>query len=217
MTDAEVTNLVILRNPEEIYHAIITTKIGELPEFPAGYRTLEEVSQFLDEYYSEKWQAGFTATVDPVSDLTEALRVALGENQCSDNSIPPPLSNSGELQVNNEAGNDNEQPRVPQTNLSEQRQRAANTSLNDIAKFIHLPIEEAAKEIGLCITTLRRIRREKKLGRWPFRKINSAQKKISSLLSSNDPQQLALAGNEISRLLQEIENIYQEALGGGRD
>ncbi|GKV50095.1 hypothetical protein SLEP1_g56811 [Rubroshorea leprosula] len=138
------------------------------------------------------------------------------ENQYCEEFNPPPSSNSEELQGNNKAGNDNEQLRVPKTNLSEQRQRTGKITLKEIGNYFHLPIEEAAKKMRLCPTVVKKICRRDGLARWPHRKIKSMERQISywaGLLSSNDPQESARAQNEILRLQHEIENICQGAVG----
>jgi hypothetical protein len=35
----------------------------------------------------------------------------------------------------------------------------------------HLPIEQAAKKLGVCVTVLKRICRTQNISRWPYRKV----------------------------------------------
>jgi hypothetical protein len=41
----------------------------------------------------------------------------------------------------------------------------------ELAKYFHLPIAEAAKELGVCATVLKKICRKNGISRWPHRKV----------------------------------------------
>ncbi|GLT25617.1 hypothetical protein SLA2020_007370 [Shorea laevis] len=223
----EFTTLEIHGRLGMISHAVLEVQLNMETLSPSYHhqmfdfckKSLEEVKQFLVQYCLERRQAGFFVISDPFSVFYEALCTGFvwAESQYCDEFNPPPSSNSEELQGNNKGGNDNEQPRVPKTNLSEQRQRTGKITLKEIGNYFHLPIEEAAKKMRLCPTVVKKICRRDGLARWPHRKIKSMERQISywaGLLSSNDPQESARAQNEILRLQQEIENICQGAVGG---
>lgn len=53
----------------------------------------------------------------------------------------------------------------------EQRERTKNMTLKDVCKLFDLPIEQAAKEMKVCVTVLKKICRKGGLPRWPHRKV----------------------------------------------
>ena len=42
-----------------------------------------------------------------------------------------------------------------------------------LSKYFHLPIVEAAKELGMCTTMLKKLCRRCGISRWPYRKVNT--------------------------------------------
>lgn len=55
-----------------------------------------------------------------------------------------------------------------------QRERAAKMKLSDFSDYFHLPIDDAAKEVNLCPTVVKKICRKEGLARWPHRKVPSS-------------------------------------------
>ncbi|CAI5507185.1 unnamed protein product [Closterium sp. Naga37s-1] len=51
--------------------------------------------------------------------------------------------------------------------------------LEDVSPFFHLPIEEAARELGVCSSALKRRCRRLGIKRWPFRKVRSMSNSLS--------------------------------------
>ena len=45
--------------------------------------------------------------------------------------------------------------------------------MTDLAQHFHLPINAAAKELGICPTVLKKICRRNGMRRWPHRKVGS--------------------------------------------
>ena len=43
--------------------------------------------------------------------------------------------------------------------------------LKDLAKYFHLPIDDAAKEMKLCASAIKGICRKEGMERWPYRKV----------------------------------------------
>ncbi|KYQ89275.1 RWP-RK domain-containing protein [Tieghemostelium lacteum] len=60
-----------------------------------------------------------------------------------------------------------------------------------LSKYFHLPINDVAKELGICATMLKKICRRNSIPRWPHRKIKSLNKMIENLESSlqNNPSE----------------------------
>jgi len=56
-----------------------------------------------------------------------------------------------------------------------------NISFDELSKYFHLPINQVAKELGVCATILKKICRRNGIPRWPHRKIKSLDKMISNL------------------------------------
>lgn len=54
-----------------------------------------------------------------------------------------------------------------------QRERTAKMQLEEIAKYFHLPLTEAAKELQICTSSLKAICRRYRIARWPQRKVFS--------------------------------------------
>ena len=53
-----------------------------------------------------------------------------------------------------------------------QRERTGKLKMSDLAQFFHLPINAAAKELGICPTVLKKICRRNGMRRWPHRKVH---------------------------------------------
>jgi len=56
-----------------------------------------------------------------------------------------------------------------------------NISFDELAKYFHLPINQVAKELGVCATILKKICRRNGIPRWPHRKIKSLNKMQANL------------------------------------
>eukprot|EP00727_Mastigamoeba_balamuthi_P012547 m51a1_g7915 hypothetical protein (336) ;mRNA; r:208521-210261 len=50
-----------------------------------------------------------------------------------------------------------------------------------LARYFHMPISQAAKELGVCTTMLKKMCRKNGVPRWPFRKIHSLDRMISNM------------------------------------
>ncbi|KAL9279628.1 unnamed protein product [Arabidopsis thaliana] len=103
-----------------------------------------------------------------------------------------------------------------QTPLAAQRERTKNMTLKDVCKLFDLPIEQAAKEMKVCVTVLKKICRKGGLPRWPHRKIKSLQAKIEALktllLTAKDGEVKARTEAEIERLQRQIDKICSDIL-----
>ncbi|KAK8954969.1 Protein RKD5 [Platanthera zijinensis] len=62
------------------------------------------------------------------------------------------------------------------------RERTGKLHIKDLSNYFHLPISEAAKELRICSTALKKICRKHGMPRWPHRKIKSIDRRISNLL-----------------------------------
>eukprot|EP00270_Netrium_digitus_P007841 TRINITY_DN2303_c0_g1_i6.p1 TRINITY_DN2303_c0_g1~~TRINITY_DN2303_c0_g1_i6.p1 ORF type:complete len:461 (+),score=32.82 TRINITY_DN2303_c0_g1_i6:85-1467(+) len=69
-------------------------------------------------------------------------------------------------------------------------QRSRNVSLKDLSDHFHLPINDVARKLGLCVTVLKQRCRELGISRWPYRKVRKLDNLISALESSFPLQNL---------------------------
>jgi hypothetical protein len=56
-------------------------------------------------------------------------------------------------------------------------------TLAELSRYFHLPINDVAKELGVCATVLKKICRKNGITRWPHRKIKSLARMIETLES----------------------------------
>jgi len=96
-----------------------------------------------------------------------------------------------------------------------------NISFDELSKYFHLPINQVAKELGVCATILKKICRRNGIPRWPHRKIKSIEKMISNLeLNLNkNPQEKEDIRSEIDLLTNKKIEIMKnpELLAKGHD
>ena len=48
--------------------------------------------------------------------------------------------------------------------------------LEELSKYFHLPEKAVAKELGICLTSLKKLCRSYGITRWPFRKLKSLER-----------------------------------------
>eukprot|EP01119_Soliformovum_irregulare_P004552 TRINITY_DN1559_c0_g1_i1.p1 TRINITY_DN1559_c0_g1~~TRINITY_DN1559_c0_g1_i1.p1 ORF type:complete len:289 (-),score=43.53 TRINITY_DN1559_c0_g1_i1:101-967(-) len=75
-----------------------------------------------------------------------------------------------------------------------------NITFEELSQFFHLPINQVAKELGVCATILKKICRRNGIPRWPHRKIKSIDKMIANL-----EMNLAKNPNEKEEIHQEVQ------------
>lgn len=75
-----------------------------------------------------------------------------------------------------------------------------NISFEELSQYFHLPINQVAKELGVCATILKKICRRNGIPRWPHRKLKSLEKMISNL-----EQSLTKAPADMDEVIQEID------------
>eukprot|EP01120_Amphizonella_sp_Union-15-10_P015572 TRINITY_DN8043_c0_g1_i1.p1 TRINITY_DN8043_c0_g1~~TRINITY_DN8043_c0_g1_i1.p1 ORF type:complete len:227 (-),score=37.46 TRINITY_DN8043_c0_g1_i1:29-709(-) len=76
----------------------------------------------------------------------------------------------------------------------------------DLSKYFHLPINVAAREIGVCATVLKKICRKNGIPRWPHRKIKSIDKMIETLKHS---LQRGSTEEDDNRIRKEIKTLEE--------
>jgi len=74
----------------------------------------------------------------------------------------------------------------------------------------NMPIEQAAKQLGVCVTVLKRICRRKGIARWPYRKLKSINKMIDSIEEySADQGEPGKVSGHLAKLKLMRDNILQ--------
>ncbi|EKX37577.1 hypothetical protein GUITHDRAFT_77999, partial [Guillardia theta CCMP2712] len=53
--------------------------------------------------------------------------------------------------------------------------------LDELSKFFNLPEKAVAKELGICLTSLKKLCRSYGITRWPFRKLKSLQRTMKKV------------------------------------
>ena len=51
-----------------------------------------------------------------------------------------------------------------------------DVKLEELSKYFHLPEKAVAKELGICLTSLKKLCRSYGITRWPFRKLKSLER-----------------------------------------
>ncbi|CAI5457977.1 unnamed protein product [Closterium sp. Yama58-4] len=80
--------------------------------------------------------------------------------------------------------------------------RSRTISLQELMEHFHLPINEAACKLGVCVTVLKQQCREHGIQRWPFRKVRKLDNMLHALENSTPPERLrpfALTNGEEER------------------
>ena len=62
-----------------------------------------------------------------------------------------------------------------------QAEKERSLSLADIVQYFHLPLEEAAKQLRVCVATLKRSCRDHGIRSWPFRKLRAIKRRKAIL------------------------------------
>jgi len=52
-------------------------------------------------------------------------------------------------------------------------------SMDELTQYLHLPEKAVAKQLGICLTSLKKLCRQHGITRWPYRKLKSLDKKIA--------------------------------------
>ncbi|BBN06188.1 protein MpRWP1 [Marchantia polymorpha subsp. ruderalis] len=154
------------------YHAVLQTRFciddgfpatleQQMVEFPVG--NAEYVKQFLLQYSLLRRKEGFVLRHDSLS---------AGQSK---------LHRSGSMDSGEHTETAMTPVKPPKSNAAAQRERTGKLKMSDLAQHFHLPINAAAKELGICPTVLKKICRRNGMRRWPHRKIKSIERIIATL------------------------------------
>ncbi|KAK9827349.1 hypothetical protein WJX81_008570 [Elliptochloris bilobata] len=85
------------------------------------------------------------------------------------------------------------------------------TSIQELAKYFHLPINAAGSRLGICPTVLKKICRKHGLSRWPHRKLRSIDRLLEKLRASVDQADKPFGSSMHTRNLRDrIRDLLQE-------
>eukprot|EP00850_Spirogloea_muscicola_P025932 SM004872S16483 [mRNA] locus=s4872:96:631:+ [translate_table: standard] len=82
--------------------------------------------------------------------------------------------------------------------------KIGSATLEQVSPYFHLPIEEAARELGVCSSALKRRCRRLGIKRWPFRKVRSmtlSLTRITTRVSVPSPTDAAAARSSVRRAI----------------
>ncbi|KAH7285679.1 hypothetical protein KP509_33G040700 [Ceratopteris richardii] len=188
------TKLEIHGQHGQSYHAVLQTRFciddgfpstleQQMVDFPVG--NSEYVKQFLLQYSMLRNKEGFILRHDSLQ-VPMDLSCITSERMMGGASMQM-LNQSGQSTVTH--GGCSTDPtdtspipvKPPKSNAAAQRERTGKLKMSDLAQFFHLPINAAAKELGICPTVLKKICRRNGMRRWPHRKIKSIERIIATL------------------------------------
>ena len=98
---------------------------------------------------------------------------------------------AGKLLGAHKNGDDNESsnPAAPRPMLNKE------VKLDELSKYFHLPEKAVAKELGICLTSLKKLCRSYGITRWPFRKLKSLERTMRKVQTENDGINGSVMGN----------------------
>ncbi|XP_057799781.1 uncharacterized protein LOC131015414 [Salvia miltiorrhiza] len=168
--------------------------------------SIGNVKQFLIQYCNDRKLEGFIMLQDPLSNFYDALCTGCFHHHQSLQGD----GHEGEVSRLEEEANG---VRLPKSYIASQRERAGKMRLRDLAKYFHLPINAAAKEMKLCPSAIKSVCRKEGLKRWPHRKIKSIKNEIAKMsknINSADGSEKSRLAIEMQRLERELGAFYQE-------
>jgi len=77
-------------------------------------------------------------------------------------------------------------------------------NLEQLSEYFHMPINDVAKELGVCATVLKKICRRNGIPRWPHRKIKSIDKRVVTLETT-----MPKTAEEDQRIKQEVNALKE--------
>jgi len=95
--------------------------------------------------------------------------------------------------------------------------------MDELTQYLHLPEKAVAKQLGICLTSLKKLCRQHGITRWPYRKLKSLDKKIAKAengtgVGTEDASQLKIKAEELKREKMAVAFTYglkEKPEGGG--
>jgi len=94
--------------------------------------------------------------------------------------------------------------------------------MDELTQYLHLPEKAVAKELGICLTSLKKLCRQHGITRWPYRKLKSLDKKIAkaengSGTGGEDATALKAKADELKREKMAVAFTYGQKDPSKRD
>lgn len=71
---------------------------------------------------------------------------------------------------------------------------SSEVKLEELSKYFHLPEKSVAKELGICLTSLKKLCRSYGITRWPFRKLKSLERTMKKVQTEEQAVSSQAAG-----------------------
>uniref|UniRef100_A0A6U4LXW6 RWP-RK domain-containing protein n=1 Tax=Hemiselmis andersenii TaxID=464988 RepID=A0A6U4LXW6_HEMAN len=96
-------------------------------------------------------------------------------------------------------------------------------TMDELTQYLHLPEKAVAKQLGICLTSLKKLCRQHGITRWPYRKLKSLDKKIAKAengtgVGTEDASQLKIKAEELKKEKMAVAFTYglkEKPDGGG--
>eukprot|EP00292_Cryptomonas_paramecium_P021161 CAMPEP_0113698932 /NCGR_PEP_ID=MMETSP0038_2-20120614/23005_1 /TAXON_ID=2898 /ORGANISM="Cryptomonas paramecium" /LENGTH=167 /DNA_ID=CAMNT_0000622191 /DNA_START=187 /DNA_END=686 /DNA_ORIENTATION=- /assembly_acc=CAM_ASM_000170 len=72
-------------------------------------------------------------------------------------------------------------PNAQMQGMQNAAQLNREVKLDELSKYFHLPEKAVAKELGICLTSLKKLCRSYGITRWPFRKLKSLERTMKKV------------------------------------
>jgi len=82
----------------------------------------------------------------------------------------------------------------------------------ELSRYFHMPERAVAKELGMCLTSLKKFCRQNGITRWPYRKLKSLDRRIARV-EQNMQTSGGKEGSENPQLLKEWECLRAQRMG----
>ncbi|KAI3832674.1 hypothetical protein MKW98_002220 [Papaver atlanticum] len=138
-------------------------------------QSMESVKQIIVQYCQNRTQEGYVLLQDPLSVYYDAICYGLNW-----------FNNARHIRAEEENQNpiNMNDTRTPRPGLSSQRKRTKELTLNDLTRWLHVPVITAAKEPQICTMVLKNKCRQFGVKRWPSGTVISKTKRLSILETS---------------------------------
>ena len=81
-------------------------------------------------------------------------------------------------------------------------------TLEELEQYFNIPEKQVAKNLGVCLTSLKKLCRHHGIHRWPYRKLKSIEKKIHRIRQNSGAfDDLSLAQSKLKTLVEEKERF----------